>query len=289
MLFNFEREAELADGFETDSIRILYYELHGNFSQIYKTYNSARMCTITQGEKHILLNSKETFSYDSNHFLLLSPNSSVHMKIYQPTKAIVYEINGELIHKVNEKVKNEYHTDHNFLSHEYYVGYNDVKHILNKVTEEIIKNNKYSAFLIDLFTQELVCHLIQKDTVSQILNFETRNPVSIAIGYFSNNYMRQISIKQLAYDLCMTEPHFVEYFKKVTNSTPLQYLTRLRLEKAKEMLKYSNVTETALNLGYENISYFISIFNKMFGLTPKQYQLRFYNSKHGNESTQFYG
>ena len=50
--------------------------------------------------------------------------------------------------------------------------------------------------------------------------------------------------------------------------TPNDYLTSLKLNEAARLLKFSSVTEVAYDLGYENISHFIKLFKKKFGLTP---------------------
>lgn len=61
--------------------------------------------------------------------------------------------------------------------------------------------------------------------------------------------------------------------------TPTDYLTNLKLNEATRLLKSNSVTEVAYDLGYENISHFINLFRKKFGLTPKQYSLKY--SKEG--------
>ena len=70
----------------------------------------------------------------------------------------------------------------------------------------------------------------------------------------------------------MSEANFCQYFKKVTGVTPKDYLTNIKLTRAKDMMKSGSVTEAAMDLGYENISYFISLFKEKYGITPKQYQ-----------------
>lgn len=274
MLFNFKRDLERLDGVETDNIKVLYYDLPAHFSGTYKTYEYSRLCTITQGEKHVSIVNNETFKYDSSKYLLLPPDSNVLMTINEPTKAVVYEINSDLIRQVREKVSNEYFFEYKTLSNsQYYVGNNNINLTLNRITEEFLKNCNASNFLIDLFTQELVYHIIQNKGASQILNSENNNPVNKAIRYMNNNYMEPSNIKELAYDLHMSETNFCQYFKKITKNTPNQYFTKIRLKKAKEMLKDYSVTETSYNLGYSNISYFIMLFKGMYGLTPKQYKM----------------
>nr|WP_319487634.1 helix-turn-helix domain-containing protein [uncultured Caproiciproducens sp.] len=273
MVSSFYNNLELLDGLETDNIKMLYYDLPNHFYEAYRTDNNARLCTIVQGEKRIDANNA-TLTYNPNHFLLLSPNSKVEVTTVKPTIAVVYEISSRLIEQVSEKISNEYLVNLQYVTkNQFFFGRNNINHILKKITEGFLDKNDCSKFLVDLYSQELVYHLIQNKVISQIFSIENNNPINKAIRYMYNNYTQPIDIRQMAYDLNMSESNFCQYFKKITKITPSQYFTNIKLQKAKEMLQYGNVTETAFNLGYQNISYFIMLFKKMYGITPKQYKM----------------
>ena len=278
LLSNFKSDLELLDGLETNNIRTLYYDLPPGYQDDYKTYGYTRLCTITQGEKHISVNSK-TFKYDSSNILVLPSHAKIGMKIYRPTKAIVYELNNKVIEQVSEKISNDYSLSFQFLSNcKFYLGNNNFNEILKKIRDELLSKEKNSEFLIDLYAQELAYYLIKNEAIKQLL-LDNSNAANKAIRYMNNNYMEQICIKEIAYNLSMSESGLCQYFKKMTGITPNQYYTKIKLEKAKEMLKSTSVTDTAFNLGYLNISYFIMIFKKMYGLTPKQYKMKMQNKE----------
>ncbi len=58
--------------------------------------------------------------------------------------------------------------------------------------------------------------------------------------------------------------------------SPQKYIHLRKLKKSLELLKATSVTDAAFSLGYENPSYFIQLFKREFGMTPKQYQLNKY-------------
>ena len=101
---------------------------------------------------------------------------------------------------------------------------------------------------------------------------ECKNPLNKAIRYIHERIKEPISICQLAHDLNMSEASFCQSFKKIMGITPKEYVTSLKLTKAKSLLQNQNVTEVAYDLGYENISHFITLFRNKYGVTPKQYQ-----------------
>ncbi len=276
MLCSFDRSLELLDRVETENIKFLFYDLPARFSGTYKTYEYSRLCTIITGEKEVTVNQAETFHYNSEGLLLLAPNSAVKMKINQPTKALVLELSSEMIRQVREKVSDDLSIDFQFLpDNNFYVGTKNgaIRDVLNRITGELLKQEKDSKYLVDLYAYELVYRLIQDKGMNQIFNAENRNPVNRAIQYMNNNYTDPISIQHMADLVNMSETNFCHYSKKIAKVTPNQYLTRLKLEKSKELLKSESVTEVAFDLGYANISHFILLFKKRFGVTPKQYQM----------------
>ena len=65
-------------------------------------------------------------------------------------------------------------------------------------------------------------------------------------------------------------------FKKVTGTTVIGYLMQVRIDKACRLLANENMTasETALSVGYTNISNFNRQFRQLTGSTPKEYKKR---------------
>lgn len=278
LLSNFKSDLERLDGLETNNIRALYYDLSSGYQDDYKTYGYSRLCTITQGEKYITIN-KKTLKYDSRNILVLPSHTKIGMKIYRPTKAIVYELNTKIIEQVSEKVSDDYSMSSQSISNsKFYLGSNDYIELLKKIRDKLLDKEKDSEYLVDLYAKELVYHLIKNVAIKQLL-LDNNNPVNKAIRYMNSNYTQQICIKEIAYNLNMSESSLCQYFKKLTGITPNQYYTKIKMEKAIEMLKCTSVTETAFNLGYLNISYFIMIFKKTYGLTPKQYKMKVQNQK----------
>lgn len=274
MLTNFNRDLELADGLETDYLKLLYYEL-SKISCDYKTYEYPRLCTILEGSKRVSINKDTNFTYSPGQFILLPPHSIVHMDIQEPTKALVFELNDTLLKKVTEKVSIDMDADYDTLQENRFLLSNineDLKKCLNKISDTSTKPDKDIGFLIDLYAQELVYNLIKIKGIHQIINLEDNNPIHKSIKFIQNNLRQPISINRLAYDLNMSETNFCNSFKKVMGITPKEYITNLKLTLAKEMLKNQNVTEVAFDLGYENISHFIALFKNKYGITPKQYK-----------------
>ena len=274
MLTNFNRGIELVHGLETDYTKLLFYDL-SPMSCDYKSYEYTRLCTIIEGCKQVSVNNDINFTYQPGQFILLPPHSNVHMDIDIPTKALVFELNDNLLKKVTEKISIDIDTDYDFLKEErFFRGNidNEMGKCLNKLTSVSAKPDKNKEFLIDLYAQELAYHLVQIKGIQQVINFEHDNPIYKSIKYIQDHIRQPISIRQLAADLNMSEANFCNSFKKIIGITTKEYITNLKMTQAKDLLKIQNVTEVAYELGYENISHFIAIFKNKYGITPKHYK-----------------
>lgn len=274
MLTNFNRNYELSDRLETNFLRILYYDFAQNYSDTYKSYEYTRLCTILEGEKQVTIK-QDTFSYNRQKFLLMPPNSEVQMRIDTPTKALVFELDDNLIKNVSENVSTEYDIDYHALVQDQLLcaqENEEFQDVFQRIVKALTSKSNQKEYLIDIYAQELVYRLFQVKGVNQLLTSESDNPINIALHMFRKEYMYPLTINKISTELNMSESNFCQYFKKITGVNPKEYLTNLRMEKAKDLIAHSKVTDVAYDLGYNNISLFITHFKNKYGVTPKQYQ-----------------
>ncbi len=93
-----------------------------------------------------------------------------------------------------------------------------------------------------------------------------------ALYYIRKNFNEKISLENLAAECGMSQNYFCKLFRDVTGETPVEYITTYRLEMASEMLlSGAKVTDVAFECGFNDLSYFIHIFKKNLGISPKQY------------------
>lgn len=92
--------------------------------------------------------------------------------------------------------------------------------------------------------------------------------------YIDENYMRELSLKEVSEHFHMSAPYFCQYFKKYTGSTFVQYLNQVRIEKASQLLGNPELTtdEVAGLVGIFNTNYFLRLFKKMTGRTVGEYR-----------------
>lgn len=96
-----------------------------------------------------------------------------------------------------------------------------------------------------------------------------------AIDYINEHYNDPgISVGSIAQHLGISEGHLSHTFKKETDYTLLNYLTRCRIRKSMELLRDCRlkIYEVAEMVGYKDITYFSSTFKKVVGVSPSEYQ-----------------
>ena len=109
---------------------------------------------------------------------------------------------------------------------------------------------------------------VKEETNGHLFNF-----INDAKNYIDYNFLKEISIENIANEAKLSEYHFMRLFKTVFNKSPYQYLLEKKLEYSLLLLKdkYSTA-EISFMLGYNDSSAFCNAFKKHFGNTPKYYK-----------------
>lgn len=280
MLRSFDKVAENYDRVESEYMKILYYDLDKGFEDTYRSYNSYRLCTMLTGTKEVAINGDQSFEYTPNEFVLLPPNSSVDMVMKSHTKAVVFELNSQLINKVSDRIELKL-GDEGIYKHNYT---SSLQQSVDNIKKDMFYSSVDKKFFLDLHAQELVYELLkQQEAIVQPL--KAYNPVKIACEIIEQEGNERITIKEIADLLGMSQSNLIYYFKKEVNITPKMYQNRLKLQRGKTLLLTHNVTEVSMALGFDNISYFIRLFKQYYGMTPKQYTQQLKKEENTLQST----
>lgn len=92
--------------------------------------------------------------------------------------------------------------------------------------------------------------------------------------FIRNNYHNDLTLKMASDFVGLSESHLSNIFTKKTGQTFTDYLTSVRIEKAKELLETTNlkVYEVGVSIGYANVEHFSRVFKKFTGLSPNNYK-----------------
>ena len=104
--------------------------------------------------------------------------------------------------------------------------------------------------------------------------------IAAAKVYIDDNFQESIDLDSIAQRAFLSRFHFHRLFTKVYRHTPHQYLTRKRMDKAKDLLAENKpVTEVCNEVGFESIGSFSVLFKKEIGFAPQYYRNMAYKKK----------
>jgi len=157
----------------------------------------------------------------------------------------------------------------------FFVGIkNDLSLIFDKIIKELQLAQGNYFELCNLYIKELITlcsrYLIETNSPS----YKHNKILDEAIEYFNKNFNTAINIKEYANSCNISCCWFIRSFKNYIGTTPIQYITNIRINKAKNLLHSSCFTigEIANLIGYQNPLYLSRIFKKIVGLAPMNYR-----------------
>lgn len=134
--------------------------------------------------------------------------------------------------------------------------------------EDISKLHKQMA--LD-YTRKMI--LVKKNSILS-------KPVVLCMDYIYTHINQQISVGELAEHVKLSPSYLSRLFKKELNISISDYICERKIEKAQNLLRYSDysLVEITNYLAFSSQSYFIQTFRKLVGVTPKKYRDHYYRA-----------
>ncbi len=135
------------------------------------------------------------------------------------------------------------------------------------ISYELKVLNILTNIYIDIFDN------LNIDSIS-ISSKTTNLRVKKILDFISQNYNQRIKIEDISKELGLCRSEVCKLFKDNLNTTFTEYLTKIRIEKAIDLLesKEANVSQISELVGFNSSSYFTETFKKYFNVTPLEYR-----------------
>ena len=141
------------------------------------------------------------------------------------------------------------------------------------IQTRVIQPKQYEALihLIDMFA-----HSLASSGNNLILNQEhpARPEIAKACAYIARNFGEEISLTSVAHVAGMSANYFSGKFAEATGINFIEYLTRVRIQKARDLLQNpgSRISEIAFAVGFQSLSQFNRAFKRVEGCSPREYR-----------------
>ena len=239
---------------------------------------------VGQGEKRVFLGNS-VHEYNPDNYLVLSVPIPAECETFatkeKPLFALCVDIEIGVLHRIIGQM--DEHLDHRLLaSGEKYQS------IYTAQTTPMIKDVVYrllqclqspmeTSVLGKGLVEELLFRIMCGENAASLYALAMKNThfarIDKALKRIHSSYKESLPVDSLATLVNMSPSAFHRSFQDVTSSSPVQYIKKIRLNKARELLldKSVRVGEAATVVGYESAAQFSREFKRYFGASPSEY------------------
>lgn len=162
----------------------------------------------------------------------------------------------------------------------------ELKHRISKLCYAMLAENdtnqvgKYfmlKSHLIQIMLL-LMRELVEPQPAQEGCNFESHYKnyaVNQIVNYLDEHCNEKISLDRIAKNMYLSPVYISKIFKEETGESPINYLIKIRLEKAKSMLESDepvSIKKIATSVGYDDAYHFSKLFKKYYGVSPLHYK-----------------
>ncbi|HCE4763023.1 AraC family transcriptional regulator [Vibrio parahaemolyticus] len=243
------------------------------------THNPS-ICLIAQGRKRVLLG-EESFIYDANHFLISSVDLPIIANIIeaseeQPYLGLIVEldlteipqliIDSELAFTQSKEAQKG-------------IAVGELSESLLGAfvrLAELLDEGQNIKILAPIIKREIFYRLLMSEQGTRLHQIVTAgshsHQIAKAIDWLKNNFVKPLSVGDLASYTGMSKSSFYTHFRSMTSMTPLQFQKKLRLSEARRLMLTENLDAMAatFKVGYESPSQFSREYSRLFGAPPSK-------------------
>ena len=155
-----------------------------------------------------------------------------------------------------------------------------LKATFDQISAEYMSQNPGTEIIVNKLTEVVLVELIRinfcrKDQNSFLLALNDKR-ISKSLKLIHSTPQEPWTLESLASQIGMSRAAFAKRFKEMIGEPMFAYLSKVRVQKAKELLQDTKlfVNDIAFTVGYESERAFAKTFGKHVGMTPKQYRMK---------------
>lgn len=153
---------------------------------------------------------------------------------------------------------------------------NEIYKILIAIEKEYTRPDRWSEESIYCLMKQLFI-LLARNGNTYTASQEGNETVTRAADYLQKHFASDVTLEEMAKFSAVSPEHFSRLFKRETGFGFREYLNLLRLQHAEKLLKQKregSIAQIAAECGFGDSNYFCVKFKKMYGISPKQFQLQ---------------
>ncbi|MBM4883761.1 AraC family transcriptional regulator [Vibrio parahaemolyticus] len=243
------------------------------------THNPS-ICLIAQGRKRVLLG-EESFIYDANHFLISSVDLPIIANIIeaseeQPYLGLIIELE---LTEISQLIVDSELAFTQAKEAQKGIAVGELSESLLDAfvrLAELLDEGQNIKILAPIIKREIFYRLLMSEQGTRLHQIVTAgshsHQIAKAIDWLKNNFVKPLSVGDLASFTGMSKSSFYTHFRSMTSMTPLQFQKKLRLSEARRLMLTENLDAMAatFKVGYESPSQFSREYSRLFGAPPSK-------------------
>ncbi|HHB1558610.1 TPA: AraC family transcriptional regulator N-terminal domain-containing protein [Vibrio parahaemolyticus] len=243
------------------------------------THNPS-ICLIAQGRKRVLLG-EESFIYDANHFLISSVDLPIIANIIeaseeQPYLGLIMELD---LTEISQLIVDSELAFTQSKEAQKGIAVGELSESLLDAfvrLAELLDEGQNTKILAPIIKREIFYRLLMSEQGTRLHQIVTAgshsHQIAKAIDWLKNNFVKPLSVGDLASYTGMSKSSFYTHFRSMTSMTPLQFQKKLRLSEARRLMLTENLDAMAatFKVGYESPSQFSREYSRLFGAPPSK-------------------
>ena len=275
--------------YNLDTCELNIYETYQPAEKVPLKFNDLVITSMLRGKKRMHAQDDSLFDYKPGESLLWQANEWMvidfpEATVSNPTQCIALTISNEEIQEtlqfLNKRApKTEESGEWQLNMDEFYLlNSEDLAEAISRIIKVSTNDSKMKDVFAELALRELLLKLMQTQArqlvESHYRQMSAFHRFAAVIKYIKENLDRKISIEELSKLAYLSRPTFFRLFKREFGLTPVEYILKERINKAKELLAdpACSVSAACYQSGFNSVNHFIIKFREFEAVTPLKYK-----------------
>jgi AraC-like DNA-binding protein len=275
--------------FNLEQCELNVFESYQQAYHIPLTFNDLVITSMVRGKKVMHLFDKPAFDYLPGETVIVPSRETMiidfpEATMERPTQCIALAVDAAYINNTVNYLNRYYNAgdeQHNWQLHfnqYHFENDSEVTELINKLIRVCSSGDASKNIYADLHLKELLIRLIQSQYLQQVAGEAgtggNSSRLHYVLHYIHEHLTEKIAVDALSRKAYLSRNIFFKWFKQQLGITPLDYINRERVKLAKQLLAepQHSIQGVSSLCGFSDVNYFIRVFRKAEGTTPKAWQ-----------------
>ncbi|HEY0298637.1 MAG TPA: AraC family transcriptional regulator, partial [Arachidicoccus sp.] len=254
---------------------------------IHQSFSEPIFYNLLRGKKVMRIGDEQPFDYLPGNTMMVPPHLAMEVHfpdstMENPTQCLSLTIDSmkiaESLLLLNERYPRLDGRQWHLSMKNYSLVFNEeISKLIFKLYNLVRQNTQEARIIAELTLTELLVLLFQNQNLTETGSLQSANVgiLNSLICFIHDNLDNVLTIESLSQFVSMSNTSLFRAFKKEFSISPIEYINKARIAKAKQLMKSNpslHISEICYTVGFSNPNYFARIFKQYVKFTPTEYK-----------------